>query len=236
MNTLIVGPAASGKTLLTYEFGRYLEENYSVRYINLDAGVTRVPYNPDFDIRDHYTLEEIMVEEDLGPNGATLVAVDRLSDINVPKFGDDFVLIDTPGQLEPFVFRGGSEAVKDFSECSIYLIDATAPMNTFPSQYLYSLAVQYALQTPTLRVLNKVDLLEPEEIDELENLMMDPRVLREFGDVGMRTQMNIDIADFLAEMSKPFQFPAISAETWEGFENMLTWLLESFPGGPKEEL
>lgn len=227
MNILIVGTAGSGKTLLTSEFGQYLEMNYSTRYINLDAGAIQVPYDPDFDVRDFFTLEEIMAEKNLGPNGATLEAVDRLSKLDFPQFADDFVLIDTPGQLEPFVFRGGAEAFRGFTENSIFLIDGTAPSETFPSQYLYSLATQYALDAPMVRVLNKIDILSPEKIDELDRMMMDPRMLGSVGGVGMRDQMNMDIADLLMEMHLPGRFPAISAKTREGFEDLITHLLES---------
>lgn len=227
VNVLIVGPAGSGKTLLTSEFGRYLEKNYSVRYMNLDAGVAQIPYEPDFDVRDSYTLEEIMIEEDLGPNGATLEAVDRLETLEIPKFKEDFVLIDTPGQLEPFIFRGGYESFKTLSECCIYLIDSTGPLKTFPSQYLYSLATQYALGIPMVRILSKIDLLDSKDIAELENVAVDPRVLREIENAGMRSQINVDIADYLIELCSPNQLPTVSAKSWDGFEDLITFLLES---------
>lgn len=227
MYVLIAGPAGSGKSLLTGEFGGYLESNYSVRYMNLDSGVVRVPYQPDFDVRDHYTLEEIMSEEDLGPNGATLEAIDRLSRVGFPEFADDFVLVDTPGQLEPLVFRSGADIIRKFSDLCIFLFDGTAPMRTFPSQYLYSLAAQYSLDVPMVRSLNKIDLIEDGRVEELERMMMDPRMFREVSGTGMRSQMNMDIADMLLEMYRPSQFPTISAETREGFENLLTFLLES---------
>lgn len=233
MKVLIVGPAGSGKSLLTSEFGKYLENNYTVRFINLDAGVLEVPYNPDFDVRDYFTLGEIMAEENLGPNGATLEAVERLSSLNLPKFEDDFVLFDTPGQLEPFVFRGGADDFRQFTDGCIYLVDGTAPMNTFPSQYLYSLASQYALEMPMVRALNKIDILDPERIEELERMMRDPRMFREMEDVGMRSQMNMDIANLLMEMYSPSQFPAISAKTNKGFENLATILIETVRTGER---
>lgn len=227
MNILIVGPAGSGKSLLTNNFGQYLELNYSVRYINLDSGAVQVPYEPDFDVREFYTLEKIMSEMNLGPNGATLEAVDRLKEIEIPKYEDDFILYDTPGQLEPFVFRGGAEVFRRFTDGSIYLIDGTAPLKTFPSQYLYSLATQYALDQPIVRTLNKIDLIDREKMEELERMMADPRMFRQVEDLGMRSQMNIDIAELLIEMYTPSQFPSISAETQKGFENLATYLFET---------
>jgi len=227
MDILMVGPAGSGKSLLTSNFGQYLELNYSVRYVNLDSGAVQVPYEPDFDIREYFTLEQIMSQMELGPNGATLEAVDRLKDIQIPMYDEDFVLYDTPGQLEPFVFRGGADVFSSFTDGSIYLVDGTAPLNTFPSQYLYSLATQYALNQPMVRTLNKIDLVEERKMEELEKMMADPRMFRQIEEFGMRSQMNLDIADLLIEMYTPSKFPSISAETQKGFENLASYLFET---------
>ncbi|KXB04966.1 hypothetical protein AKJ50_01845 [candidate division MSBL1 archaeon SCGC-AAA382A13] len=227
MNILIIGPAGSGKSLLTGEFGQYLKEYYSVKLVNLDSGAIQMPYKPDFDIREFFTLNEIMTKENLGPNGATLEAVARMKNIDFPTFEEDFVLFDTPGQLEPFVFRGGAEEFRKITDGSIYLIDGTAPLNTFPSQYLYSLASQYALNTPMVRALNKIDLIEPKKMEKLERIMMDPRMFQARDERKMRSQINMDIANLLMEMYTPSQFPSISAKTNDGFENLATYLLET---------
>lgn len=227
MNILIVGPAGSGKSLLTSSFGKYLELNYSVRYVNLDAGAVQLPYEPDYDVREAYTLDQIMSQMELGPNGATLEAVDRLKELEMPRYDEDFILFDTPGQLEPFVFRGGAEVFRSFADGSIYLFDGTAPLKTFPSQYLYSIATQYALNQPMVRVLNKIDLIDREKMEELERMMSDPRMFRGVEDFGMRSQMNVDIADLLIEMYTPSKFPSVSAETQKGFENLAAYLIET---------
>lgn len=46
-----------------------------------------------------------MRDEGLGPNGAVLKAMELLSKAKIPMFKDDFVLVDTPGQLEVFAFH-----------------------------------------------------------------------------------------------------------------------------------
>ena len=44
---VFVGTAGSGKTTLTGEFGRFLEENEKkVAYVNLDTGVKNLPTSP----------------------------------------------------------------------------------------------------------------------------------------------------------------------------------------------
>ena len=222
-----MGPAGSGKTVLTGEFGQYLQERHSIRIINLDAGVEYLPYEPDFDVRDHYTLKEIMEEEELGPNGAVINSVDRLVTLDLPIYEDDFVLIDTPGQLDPFVFRDASKVIRYYSDQVIYLFDGTAPARTYPSQYLSSLAAEYSIEKPMVRAVNKLDLMDEKKVQDLESLMTDPRMIRDAGDFRMRVQMNMDIAEMIAESSRSTMFPFVSAETWDGLEDLQSFLLEA---------
>ncbi len=107
MNVFILGPAGSGKSLLTAGFALYLKgEGYRIKTVNLNPGVLNLGYEADFDIRKKFMIERIMRKEGLGPNGAILKAVDMLAEIQLPEFSDvDYVLFDTLGRLEPFLFR-----------------------------------------------------------------------------------------------------------------------------------
>ena len=113
MNVFILGPAGSGKSLLTANFASYLtDEGYKVRTVNLDPGVLSLGYKADFDVRENFTIEGIMRREGLGPNGAILKAMDMLAEVDLPDFNDsDYVLYDTPGQLEPFLFRDSGRRI-----------------------------------------------------------------------------------------------------------------------------
>ena len=46
--------------------------------VNLDPANDRTSYSPDLDVRNLLTLEEVMGEEELGPNGAILYALEEL--------------------------------------------------------------------------------------------------------------------------------------------------------------
>jgi hypothetical protein len=80
LNLIMLGTAGSGKSALSATFGRWIDHNTDrdVAYVNLDPGCDFVPFNPDFDIRNYFTIAQIMRDENLGPNGAMVRASELL--------------------------------------------------------------------------------------------------------------------------------------------------------------
>ena len=78
--------------------------------VNLDPGVRHLPYGPDIDIRDYVSLDAVMQEYELGPNGALLVSVDLIANEleqfqeELTDLAPEIVLFDTPGQIELFAY------------------------------------------------------------------------------------------------------------------------------------
>ena len=106
---LIIGPPGSGK--YTYSDGMHkflstLGRKCSV--VNLHPANARTSYPCALDVRDLVTLEEVMAEEELGPNGGTLYALEELEhnggwlEEGLKGLGEDYVLFDCPGQVELF--------------------------------------------------------------------------------------------------------------------------------------
>ncbi|EQD72996.1 Protein of unknown function, ATP binding protein, partial [mine drainage metagenome] len=68
-------------------------------------------------MRDWVRLPEIMSEYGLGPNGAQVAAADMIAlkifEVKqaLQGYRSDFVLLDTPGQIELFAFREASKAM-----------------------------------------------------------------------------------------------------------------------------
>ncbi|MEM2192392.1 MAG: ATP/GTP-binding protein, partial [Candidatus Hadarchaeales archaeon] len=114
----LMGPAGCGKSTLSSALHDAIsaQELDSIT-INLDPGVEWLPYTPDIDIRTYVSLSDVMKEFRLGPNGALIVAVDlvvnHLPEIRemVEKWNVDYVIVDTPGQMELFAFRETGPAV-----------------------------------------------------------------------------------------------------------------------------
>ncbi|MEM2273639.1 MAG: ATP/GTP-binding protein, partial [Candidatus Bathyarchaeia archaeon] len=156
MNVFVLGPAGSGKSLFVKNFSAYLvNEGYRVKIVNLDPGVLNPGYESDFDIRSLFTVENIMREMGLGPNGAILEAMNKLTKIDLPRFEDaDYTLFDTPGQLEPFLFRDtGRIIIGKFEDtCCLFLGDLPAIRGSLVSFFLYALAAHYILGTETIAI------------------------------------------------------------------------------------
>lgn len=167
MNLVFIGPAGSGKTTLVWKFGNYLEEQgYEISRINLDCAIENLPYKPNFDIRNYFTLSEIMKKFKLGPNGALMKSVELIFKYRKEMekhFDKDFVLIDTPGQLELVLFHKKkiSEIFRERG-VAIFLMPADLMENTKDYYFLrlMDIAIRYRIDMPCIYVISKADLMK----------------------------------------------------------------------------
>jgi GTPase SAR1 family protein len=177
---VLVGPAGSGKSTLTGELADHIESyGPTVARVNYDPAAEELNYSPDVDIRSYVKAEDFIVEG-LGPNGALIAAVDssieyvyeireKLLDIN-----PDYVIIDTPGQLELFAYRVGGPLVldaitHDFPTVVVFLMDAMFFDNPAGIVSILTLASSVAvrLKKPQINVVSKSDLLSPDVISDI---------------------------------------------------------------------
>ena len=168
----IVGTAGSGKSLLTSKIHEYYTRNGAFSAIlNLDPGVESLPYSCDIDVRDYVDIVSIMKQYDLGPNGALIMTndliaskIDSIQD-EIDEVSPDYLLIDTPGQIELFAYRAsGQFLVQNLridEKMSIFLFDGaliTSPIN-FVSIALLATSIKLRLRLPAINVLTKTDLI-----------------------------------------------------------------------------
>ncbi len=168
----ITGTAGSGKSLLTSKINEYYTRNGAFSTIlNLDPGVETLPYSCDIDVRDHVDIVSIMKQYELGPNGALIMAndliaskIDAIQD-EIDKVNPDYLLVDTPGQIELFAYRtSGQFLVQNLNldeKMSIFIFDGslvTTPVN-FVSIALLATSIKLRLNLPTINVLTKTDLI-----------------------------------------------------------------------------
>lgn len=241
-----VGTAGSGKSTLTHAFNEWCHKNgYDTIAVNLDPGVKRIPYSPEIDIREWISLEEVMKEYNLGPNGAQIVCADMLA-LNVKEIEErineykaDYILLDTPGQLELFVFRSAGKIIIDSlgKEKSLlaFLIDpslATTPTN-FASQLMLSATTQFRLGIPLVNILTKVDMVDENMLNLILEWGRNPdRLLDDLMKSStLYSQMSEGIMQIIKEMEAHTSLIPISSQTWEGMEDLYASVQNIFYGG-----
>ena len=173
MKTIFVsGTAGSGKSLLSSKLYDYYTKNGAfTAVLNLDPGVENLPYTCDVDVRDFVDIVSIMQQYDLGPNGALVMAADliasKIDDIQneVNRVNPDYLIVDTPGQIELFAYRSSGrfliDNISSEEKTSIFLFDGaliTTPVN-FVSIALLATSIRLRLNLPTINVLTKTDLI-----------------------------------------------------------------------------
>lgn len=153
----------------------------NVHVANLDPAAENFGYDLTFDIRDLITVEDVMEELGLGPNGALiycmeylLTEMDWLND-ELDKFDDDeFLLIDCPGQIELYthvpIMKRIVEQLSLWGHnsriASVFVVDATFVCDApkFISGSLLSLSAMIALELPHVNILSKCDLINEERV------------------------------------------------------------------------
>ncbi|KAK2031533.1 hypothetical protein LX32DRAFT_726488 [Colletotrichum zoysiae] len=180
---VVVGMAGSGKTTFMRRINSYLHGKNDPPYvINLDPAVLNVPFESNIDIRDSVNYEEVMKQYNLGPNGGILTSlnlfatkVDQIVNLLEKRAAPDpenpdrkpirNILVDTPGQIEVFVWSASGTILLEslassFPTVIAYVIDTprTTSTSTFMSNMLYACSILYKTKLPMILVFNKTDV------------------------------------------------------------------------------
>ncbi|KAF9873644.1 hypothetical protein CkaCkLH20_08754 [Colletotrichum karsti] len=183
VSIVVVGMAGSGKTTFMRRINSHLHGKKEPPYvINLDPAVLNVPFESNIDIRDSVNYEEVMKQYNLGPNGGILTSlnlfatkVDQIVNLldkraapdpeNPDKKPIKNILVDTPGQIEVFVWSASGTILLEslassFPTVIAYVIDTprTTSTSTFMSNMLYACSILYKTKLPMILVFNKTDV------------------------------------------------------------------------------
>ncbi|KAF8068151.1 Gpn2 [Scenedesmus sp. PABB004] len=175
---LVIGPPGSGKTTYCRGVSEFLAGlGRRVAVVNLDPANDGLPYTPDVDVGDLVSVERVMEELRLGPNGAMLYAMEHLAanldwlkeQLEPLEKSNAYVLFDCPGQVELFTQHRGFKAVlAALTEAwghrlaAVHLVDAHLATDApkYISALLLSLSTMLHLELPQVNVLSKVDLVK----------------------------------------------------------------------------
>ena len=243
----VTGPAGTGKSTFCGSFKEWLiQQGYDVATVNLDPGAEYMPYNPEIDVREYISLQDIMSQYSLGPNGAQIVAADLLLE-NVEKIEsqikelqDYYVIFDTPGQMELFTFRQGSTMLVDrlSGGKGMLAFIADSVISSTPSGYISQkmlfASVMSRFYKPMLFVMNKSDLVDEDTMLTIEKWEESPDLLYE---AFMNEKQQV-VKDFFSGILDAFRasdmitklFP-VSSRDLLGFEDIYAEMSVYFTGG-----
>jgi hypothetical protein len=249
---IVIGMAGSGKTTLLQRINSYLHEQELPPYlVNLDPAVMTLPFDCNIDIRDTVDYQQVMEQYNLGPNGGIMTALNLfttkfdqvLNHIENRSNSVDYVLLDTPGQIEIFTWSASGQIITDALASSlptvvIYVVDTprtTAPA-TFMSNMLYACSILYKTRLPFILAFNKTDL-EPHQfaLDWMRDFELFQQSLLERrkthgedvdGPAYMDSLMN-SMSLVLDEFYKHLRAVGVSAMTGQGMQELFQAVREA---------
>lgn len=175
---IVVGMAGSGKTTFLHRLVCHtMASNLRGYVLNLDPAVLTLPFGANIDIRDTVRYKEVMKQYNLGPNGGILTSLnlfatkfDEVISV-IEKRADqlDYVLVDTPGQIEIFTWSASGAIITEafastFPTVVTYVVDTPRSESpaTFMSNMLYACSILYKTRLPLVLAFNKTDVANHE--------------------------------------------------------------------------
>merc|ERR1711977_17853 len=151
---LVMGPAGAGKSTFCSSLITHLRNNRrSCFYVNLDPAAEDFTHEPDLDIKDLISLEDVMEEMGLGPNGGLIYCfefllenLDFLTEALDPLTEEILIIIDMPGQIELYTH--------------IPILPALVRHLTRTGALDINLCAAYLLEVTHVNILSKMDLVK----------------------------------------------------------------------------
>ena len=141
----------------------------------------QLPFEPNIDIRDTVNYKEVMAQYGLGPNGGIVTSLNLfatkfeqvLSIVEARASEKDYILLDTPGQIEVFTYSASGQIIMESLASAlpcviVYVVDtprSTSP-TTFMSNMLYACSILYRSKLPFVLAFNKTDIVDHAECIE----------------------------------------------------------------------
>lgn len=242
-----IGMAGSGKSTLVNAFREWMNlQGLDCISVNLDPGADLIPYPAEVDIRDWIRLSDVMDQYGLGPNGAQIVSSDlmalRMQEWTpiIDEFKTEYVLVDTPGQMELFTFRQSSELIIDQlgrqDSFLVFLSDSQLckTPNGFVSSLMLCALTHFRLSIPIINVLSKVDLLSEAEIEMILDWSTSPESLNSSlveRDFSSQSLINLEFFRAMENIGMYREITPVSSEEFIGMEEIYNTIQQAFMGG-----
>ncbi|SMN19452.1 similar to Saccharomyces cerevisiae YJR072C NPA3 Essential, conserved, cytoplasmic ATPase [Maudiozyma saulgeensis] len=247
LSTVIcIGMAGSGKTTFMQRLNSHLRSKEQPPYvINLDPAVLNVPYGANIDIRDSIKYKKVMENYQLGPNGAIVTSLNLFSTkidqviglVEKKQDGHTHCIIDTPGQIECFVWSASGAIITEsfastFPTVIAYIVDTprNSSPTTFMSNMLYACSILYKTKLPMIIVFNKTDVKKEDfakewmtDFEAFQSAVREDQELN--GDLGMGSGYMSSLINSMSLMLEEFysqlDMVGVSSYTGDGFDQFL---------------
>jgi hypothetical protein len=243
----VTGTAGAGKTTFVRGFADWMKSSgYDAGVVNLDPGLEGDELEPDVDIRDWVRLSDIQDDYGLGPNGAQVAAADMIAlkvfEVKqaMGELRSDYILLDTPGQVELFAFREASKAIVEAlggdRVLLVFLFDPALARNPsgFISLLMLSATVEFRFRLPLVNVLSKADALGPDQLAEVLGWAEEPGRLYDAVQSGVPTpdvQLSTELFRAIEVMGPLAGLLPVSAKERTGMDGFYRECQRIFAGG-----
>lgn len=231
--------------------------------VNLDPAAEAKKYEFTVDIRDLISLEDVMEELNLGPNGGLVYCFEFLLknldwlEEEIGEYNDEFLIFDCPGQIELYthipVFPTIIKYLQrnmNFLLCCAYLMESTFVIDKtkFFSGTLSAMSTMLLLELPHINILSKVDLIKGQvPKKELKRFLNpDPSLLRSEDDSVVSSEKYKKLNGLIANLIDDFgmvQYLPLNVEDNDSLATILSyiddvtqWSENQEPKDPLEEL
>ncbi|RLN72772.1 hypothetical protein BBJ28_00022923 [Nothophytophthora sp. Chile5] len=172
---VVLGPPGAGKTTYCNGMQQFLQANgRDVAVVNMDPANEQLPYAAAVDVAELVSLESVMEELSLGPNGGLVYCMDYLAhnldwlEERLAALKDQYVLFDFPGQVELYTHEESVHRILQrlqklgYRLAVVHLVDAhhCTDSSKFVSVVMLSLSSMVRLELPHVNVLSKIDLMQ----------------------------------------------------------------------------
>ncbi|KAL3434053.1 GPN-loop GTPase [Aspergillus tetrazonus] len=235
---LVMGPAGAGKTTFCNALIQHCQTTRrSCFYVNLDPAAESFQYDPDLDIRELVTLEDVMEELGLGPNGGLIYCFefllqnqDFLTEALDPLSEEYLIIFDMPGQIElythvpllpslvQFLSRAGP---LNINLCAAYLLESTFVVDKakFFAGTLSAMSAMLMLEMPHVNILTKMDQVRE---------MVTRRELKRFARVDVQLLLDNKEAEDSANSDPMSKESLMSGGSFERLNRAVAQLIDDF--------